>query len=85
METDSYKALIDRLSRAEGQIRALKTTLQSSEVIDCKEFITQVKATRSALQSVSEQFIIKHIHTCQALSQDDRDAAISEAVKLLGH
>lgn len=85
MSDDSYKTLIDRLSRAEGQIRALKTTLQNSPAgeIDCKQFITQVKAARSALHGVSEQFILKHIHTCQSLPETERDESINEAIKLI--
>lgn len=47
------------------------------------QFITQVKAARSALKGVSEEYIIHHIHTCEALPKHKRDAQISEAIKLL--
>ncbi len=82
MDTDAQKALTDRLSRAEGQIRALKRALEEDK-IDCKHFIAQVKAARSALKAVSEQFIIHHITTCQALPEHERDQQVEEAVKLL--
>ncbi|MCA9357349.1 metal-sensitive transcriptional regulator [Candidatus Nomurabacteria bacterium] len=74
--------MIDRLSRAEGQIRALKNYLESGK-IDCKSFITQVKAVRSALKAVNEEFIIAHIDTCQNLPEKKREAQMAEAIRLL--
>ena len=77
------KALIDRLSRAEGQVRALRQKLESGEPCDCKEFISQIKAARSALKRTSEQFVLHHIHKCQSLPKADREAQIEEALKVL--
>jgi CsoR family transcriptional regulator, copper-sensing transcriptional repressor len=85
MHTHPYKKMIDRLSRAEGQIRALRTLLESEKPHDCKKFITQVKAARSALKGVSEEYVIHHIHTCAALSEKRRNEEINEAIKLLAH
>lgn len=83
MSTDTTKALIDRLSRAEGQIKALKRTLEDGDAIDCKNFIAQVKAARSALRAVNEQFIMSHISSCQSLPEKERDEQMHEAIKLL--
>lgn len=83
MTPDTHKALIDRLSRAEGQIRALKETLRDGDAVNCREFITQVKAVRSALRAVSEQFIIEHIEGCQTLPPQERQSQMNEAIKLL--
>ncbi len=83
MSTDTNKALIDRLSRAEGQIKALKRTLEEGEAVDCKNFIAQVKAARSALRAVNDQFIMSHISSCQSLPPAERDAQMQEAIKLL--
>ncbi len=77
------KALIDRLSRAEGQVRALRHTLEAGDVCDCKAFISQIKAARSALKRTSEQFVLHHIHLCQALPKAEREAQIEEALKAL--
>lgn len=74
---------MDRLSRAEGQIRSLRNTLLDSKNPDCKQFISQVKAARSALKAVSETFIAEHIQTCQRLPAKERDKQISQAIKLL--
>ncbi len=77
------KALIDRLSRAEGQVRALRHILETGEVCDCKAFISQIKAARSALKRTSEQFVLHHIHLCQTLPKAEREAQIEEALKAL--
>ncbi len=74
--------IIDRLSRAEGQIRALRNNLEL-RTFDCKSFITQVKAVRSALRAVNEEFIIAHIATCKNLPEKKRDNQIAEAIQLL--
>jgi DNA-binding FrmR family transcriptional regulator len=78
-----HKALIDRLSRAEGQIRALRYTLETGSIEDCKSFITQVKAARSALKRTSELFVLEHIQNCQTLPETKRNEQISEALKVL--
>ena len=84
MATDAVtKALLDRLSRAEGQIRALRLALESGEVEDCKAFISQIKAARSALKRTSEQYVQHHIHRCHALPEQERDAQIAEALRVL--
>ena len=80
---DHTHLLITRLNRAEGQIRALKRMLAATEPVDCKNFIMQVKAARSALKAVSDQFIVDHHHTCQQLPVKERDAQMAEAIKLL--
>lgn len=79
----NQKALIDRLSRAEGQIRALKQGLKDGTVTDCRDFITQVKAARSALKKTSELFVLDHIHNCQTLPENERNEQISDALKVL--
>lgn len=74
--------MVDRLSRAEGQIRSLKTSL-SSDNLDCKTFITQVKAVRSALKAVNEEFVIDHLAMCEGLPDKKRVAQMTEAIHLL--
>jgi DNA-binding FrmR family transcriptional regulator len=83
MEKDTQKKLLDRLSRAEGQIRALRKILQDEKKQDCKKFISQIKAASSALRSVSEQYVITHIHHCHSLSKEERESKITEAIKIL--
>ena len=83
MNKEHQKNILNRLNRAEGQIRALRKMIESEKKQDCKKFITQVKAARSALKSVSEQYVLTHIHTCQTLPQIQRESHIEEAIKIL--
>ena len=83
MKKVTTQKLIHRLNRAQGQIGALKRTIESGQDADCKEFIAQVKAARSALQGVSEEFIAHHIHTCSKLPKEERDQQVREAIKLI--
>lgn len=83
METSPQKKIIDRLSRAEGQIRSLKQKLEITQEHDCKAFITQIRAARSALRAVSDEYVKQHIHMCQKLPPTERDQQIAEAIDLL--
>jgi DNA-binding FrmR family transcriptional regulator len=83
METNpDYKKIINRLSRAEGQVRALREALEKDKVKDCKQFVIQIRAARSALKGANEQFIIDHIKTCQLLIPHERDEKIAEALRI---
>ncbi len=83
MSSPSLPAIISRLNRAEGQIRALKHLLEESRDEDCRTFITQIKAARAALKAASEQYILLHIGQCQHLPASERAEKVAEAVKLL--
>ncbi len=83
MRRETQKKLINRLNRAEGQIQALRRMLQDSTNTDCKAFISQVKAARSALKGISEQYVLEHIHRCQALPKKAKETQIEEAIKIL--
>lgn len=83
MNNSETKTLLDRLSRAEGQVRALRLALEKGEINDCKAFISQIKAARTALKRTSEQYVLQHIHKCQSLPAKKREEQISEALKVL--
>jgi DNA-binding FrmR family transcriptional regulator len=83
MDDVTKKSILNRLNRAEGQIGALKRLLDSTELEDCKSYITQVRAVRSALQRIGEQYVLAHIHRCQSLPKEEREKKITEAISLL--
>ena len=56
------KQLVDRLKRIEGQVRGLQRMIESQR--GCSEIITQVLATRSALEQVGMQLLDQQLHTC---------------------
>ncbi|MCA9366924.1 metal-sensitive transcriptional regulator [Candidatus Kaiserbacteria bacterium] len=83
MEQTDRKALLNRLNRAEGQVRALREALQADEVTDCAAFMNQIKAARSALKHASEQYVLLHLHQCEALPKAKRDEQVAAAIKIL--
>ena len=82
-KVNKNQLLINRLNRAEGQVRALREALETDAVTDCKEFMFQIKAARSALKHTSEQYVLQHIKKCQSFPANERDKQISEALKVL--
>ena len=69
-----------RLSRIEGQVRAVGRMIDNGEY--CIDIITQIQAARSALQSVSKIILEKHLKHCVvgALEQHD-EAGIDEKLE----
>lgn len=57
-----YKALLNRLSRIEGQIRGLKQMVEEDAY--CTDILVQVSAASAALNSFSRVLLENHIRTC---------------------
>lgn len=58
------KALINRLSRIEGQIRGIKGMIENDAY--CTDVLNQVSASTSALNSFNKELLACHIKTCVA-------------------
>lgn len=56
------KAVIDRLSRIEGHIRAVKRMVE--EDTECPEVLVQIAAVRSALNGVGRVILEDHVKSC---------------------
>lgn len=63
-EEDELRALMNRLSRIEGQIRGVRRMLESDAY--CIDVINQVSAISSALTSFNRELLSSHIRTCVA-------------------
>ena len=61
--------LLNRLRRIEGQIRGLQRMIVQDR--NCEEIITQVLATRSALEQVGVQLLDRQLHRCLSDDQED--------------
>ena len=76
---EEHKALLNRLSRIEGQVRGM---LEKDAY--CVDILVQVAAANSALNSFSKELLAQHISTCVA---DDlragSEAKLDELVNLL--
>jgi DNA-binding FrmR family transcriptional regulator len=59
---EDKKKLVNRLSRIEGQIRAVKKMLDADAY--CPDILIQVSAITAALNSFNNAVLDSHIHTC---------------------
>lgn len=59
---DDKKALVNRLSRIEGQIRGIRKMVEEDTY--CTDVLTQVSAANCALRSFSKELLSNHIRTC---------------------
>ncbi len=73
-----YKALMNRLSRIEGQVRGIRQMLEEDRY--CVDILTQVAAAKSALDGFGRVLLNQHIHTCvvDKIREGDDDAVIDE-------
>ena len=81
-EEKEYKDLINRLNRIEGQIRGLKSMIESDAY--CPDILVQASATAAALNSFSRVLISNHIKSCVVDDiRDGRDEVVDELVNTL--
>ena len=70
---EEHKALLNRLSRIEGQVRGIRGMLEKDAY--CVDILVQVAAANSALNSFSKVLLSNHIKTCVV---DDIEAGNGE-------
>ncbi|MBQ0011032.1 MAG: metal-sensing transcriptional repressor [Ruminococcus sp.] len=76
------KALLNRLSRIEGQVRGLKNMVENDAY--CVDVMTQTTAVRAALQAFLGEMLSTHLETCVADElRAGHDDVIDELVSLL--
>lgn len=77
------KALINRLSRIEGQVRGVKTMLENDAY--CTDIMIQVAAVNAALNSFNKELLSEHIHSCVVNGiRNGEDDTVDELVNLIG-
>ena len=59
-----HKALLNRLSRIEGQVRGIHTMLDKD--VYCADILVQVAAVNAALNGFSKELLSQHVRTCLA-------------------
>lgn len=76
------KALINRLSRIEGQIRGIRGMVEKDAY--CTDILIQVSATSAALNSFNKELLANHIKTCVKDDiKNDKDETVDELVAIL--
>ncbi len=77
-----FKALLNRLSRIEGQVRGVRSMLENDAY--CIDILTQVSAINAALNSFNKVLIANHIRTCVKENiQAGNDEVVEELVSTL--
>lgn len=77
---EEYRALKNRLSRIEGQVRGISKMVDESAY--CPDILTQVSAVQSALSAFAKELLANHIKTC--VSEDikcGKDESIDELLR----
>jgi len=80
----SHQNQIPNLRRIEGQIKGIQTMVEENQY--CIDILNQIKAAKSALSSVENKILNKHIEECieNSLSSDNQlDDKIEELMKVL--
>ena len=76
------KALLNRLSRIEGQIRGIKGMVDENAY--CTDIIMQVSAVTAALNSFNKELLAAHIKTCVATDvKEGKTETVDQLVETL--
>ena len=80
---DEKKALINRLSRIEGQIRGIRNMVENDAY--CADVLVQASAVSAALGSFNKELLAGHIRTCVTDDIKNGDGEkTDELIELLG-
>ena len=73
--------LKSRLNRIEGQVKAINRMID--EDVYCDDVLTQIRATRSALNSVATKLLEHHMKSCimEKINQGTEEEAMEELLK----
>ena len=79
---EEKRALMNRLSRIEGQIRGMRGMLERDAY--CTDILVQASAAAAALNAFSKELLASHIRSCVAEDiRAGRDEVIDELVSTL--
>lgn len=76
---EEYRALVNRLSRIEGQVRGIHAMVEKD--VYCTDILVQVAAVNAALNGFSKELLGQHVRTCVA--DDLRDGSSEKLDELL--
>jgi DNA-binding FrmR family transcriptional regulator len=81
VRSDHKQALLRRLKRAEGQVRGLQQMVEEERY--CIDILTQISATRAALDGVALKILEDHVQHCVREGGDEKVAEVTAAVERL--
>ena len=59
---EEHKALLNRLSRIEGQVRGLQAMVEADAY--CNDVLTQSAAVNAAINAFNRELLAEHLRTC---------------------
>ena len=81
-EQQEKKALINRLSRIEGQVRGVKSMIEEERY--CVDILTQAAAVQAAFNGLTKEILASHIKGCVVKDiQERNEEAVDELCELL--
>ena len=79
---EEYRALCNRLSRIEGQIRGLRGMLDRGAY--CPDILAQAAAANAALNAFSRELLSQHIRSCVVSDlREGKDETVDELLDTL--
>lgn len=69
----------NRLKRIEGQLRGILKMMEESK--ECKDVVTQLSATRSAIDRTIAVIVSSNLIDCVSISSESREINTEELVK----
>jgi CsoR family transcriptional regulator, copper-sensing transcriptional repressor len=79
VRSDQQTALLKRLKRIEGQVRGLQNMIEEERY--CIDILTQISATRAALDGVALGVMEDHIRHCVREGGDEKVDELMGAVE----
>ena len=73
-ERTEEEALLQRLSRIEGQVRGVRGMVENDAY--CTDILTQVSAIQSALNAFNRELLARHIRTCVVTDIEKGDLTV---------
>jgi DNA-binding FrmR family transcriptional regulator len=81
VRTDQKETLTRRLKRAEGQVRGLQQMIEEERY--CIDILTQISATKAALDAVALKILEDHVQHCVREGGDEKAAEVTAAIERL--
>ena len=84
MQSSCHKSLIPNLNRISGQVKGIARMVDEGQY--CIDILDQLRAAKSAITTVENKILEKHIQECvntSLQSQKDVDTKIQELMRIL--
>lgn len=77
----SSQELINRISRAQGQLEGIKKRIASGAAPDCRQTIHQLKAAHRAITQFAEAYVMHYFDQCILDSDNPPDRAMEKNLR----